>query len=82
MNEATSAALPGKVKRVLGIFIIMIAAGIILDSPATWVGTAGICVGAIMFAWGMTEAQPRAGAEDTCLSESPHSPTYPTERSL
>jgi len=48
----------GKEKRVLGTFVLMIGAGIVLESAAWWVGVLLMTVGAAALVWGGLEARP------------------------
>ena len=51
--------LAGKGKRVVGTFVLMVGAGVILDSHLFWLGIAIALVGALGLAWGALEARPR-----------------------
>ncbi|MFQ5666039.1 MAG: hypothetical protein ACE5I7_06360 [Candidatus Binatia bacterium] len=53
MASPVPAALAGKAKRVGGTFVLMIGAGIMLDTHAVWVGVPLMVVGATVFGWGM-----------------------------
>lgn len=53
------AELSGKGKRVLGTFVLMVGAGVILDSHVLWLGVSIMIVGAIGFMWGILETHPR-----------------------
>jgi len=57
---AQTTELAGKAKRVVGIFVLMVGAGIVLDSSATWAGTVIMLIGMAFFVWGVAEAWPRA----------------------
>jgi len=48
----------GKEKRVLGTFVLMIGAGIVLESAAWWAGVLLMTVGAVVLVWGGLEARP------------------------
>jgi len=64
--------LTGKERRVLGVFILMVGAGIILDSDAVWLGTLGVLAGAALLVWGMIAARPHEAASPAApLAESP-----------
>jgi threonine/homoserine/homoserine lactone efflux protein len=52
--------LAGKAKRVLGTFVLMVGAGIVLDSSAGWAGTVIMLIGVAFLIWGLAEAWPRA----------------------
>jgi len=54
--------LPGKGKRVVGIFVLMVGAGAILDDRAFWIGTGIMLVGAAAFIWGALETRRPAAA--------------------
>jgi hypothetical protein len=57
---AQSTELAGKAKRVVGIFVLMVGAGVVLDSSAAWAGTVIMLIGMAFFIWGVAEARPRA----------------------
>ena len=57
---AQTTELAGKAKRVVGIFVLMAGAGIVLDSSAGWAGTVIMLIGIAFFIWGVAEARPRA----------------------
>jgi hypothetical protein len=52
--------LAGKAKRVVGTFVLMVGAGIVLDSSAGWAGTITMLIGMALFIRGVVEAWPRA----------------------
>jgi len=72
----------GKAKRVVGIFVLMVGAGIVLDSSAGWVGTVLMLIGIVFFIWGVAEAWQRAAV--TRLERDSHvtAATRPTESNL
>jgi hypothetical protein len=49
----------GKAKRVVGTFVFMVGAGIVLDSSAAWPGTVIMLIGMVLFIWGVAAAFPR-----------------------
>ena len=53
--------LTGKAKRVVGVFVFMAGAGIVLDSPAIWVGAAIMLGGVAAFLWGIADTRVREG---------------------
>jgi hypothetical protein len=59
---AQTTELAGKAKRVVGIFVLMVGAGIVLDSSAGWAGTVIVLIGMAFFIRGVAEAWPRATA--------------------
>ena len=76
-----TAALAGKAKRVLGFFVAMLGAGIVLDSPAAWIGAVIMLAGVAFFVWGAAEARQRATA--TLPEPDSHAAaTRPTEGNL
>ena len=75
--------LAGKGKRVIGSFVLMIGAGVILDSHVLWVGVAIMLIGALAFIWGLLAARPGGLAlPQSGLPESTPIPTQPTESQL
>ncbi len=48
--------LAGKAKRVVGTFVLMVGAGIVLESSAGWAGTMIMLVGMALFIWGVAAA--------------------------
>jgi hypothetical protein len=64
--DATAMALAGKGKRVIGVFTLMIGAGLILESAAVWVGGLIALTGTLVFVWGIIEAH--AGASATAAA--------------
>jgi hypothetical protein len=56
-----SVDLAGKAKRVVGTFVLMVGAGVVLDRWAAWAGTVVMLVGIIVFVWGIAEAWARDG---------------------
>ena len=59
MRDQSTADGTGKAKRVAGVFVFMIGAGMILDLHAMWIGVPLSFVGAVIFVWGLI--QPRLG---------------------
>lgn len=57
--ELTPLELAGKAKRVVGVFVLMIGAGILLDTHAVWIGLPILAMGVVAFAWGMVETRSR-----------------------
>jgi len=53
VSDPLPADLPGKGKRVVGVFLFMIGASVILDTHLMWVGLPLLAVGTALFAWGM-----------------------------
>ncbi len=51
--------LTGKAKRVVGVFVFMSGAGIVLDSRAIWVGAAIMLAGVAAFLWGIVHTRVR-----------------------
>jgi hypothetical protein len=51
--------LAGKGKRVTGVFILMIGAGLILESSAVRLGSLITLIGTVTFVWGLIEARTR-----------------------
>lgn len=84
MPEAeNSVDLAGKAKRVVGTFVLMVGAGVVLDSWAAWAGTVFMLIGMIVFVWGIAEAW----ARDTVTRPEPENhataaATKPTESNL
>ena len=60
LEGAQSTELAGKAKRVVGFFVLMVGSGIVLDSSASWPGTAIMMIGMAFFIWGVAGARPRA----------------------
>ncbi len=42
----------GKDKRVLGVFVLMLGAGLILETSARWLGSLVVLSGVAVFTWG------------------------------
>ena len=80
MRELATSSDRGKVKRVFGIFVFMIGAGIILDSSALWVGAILMSVGFVLLGWGLVEARPivEPGASGAMPASAPTA-SCPTE---
>jgi protein-S-isoprenylcysteine O-methyltransferase Ste14 len=57
---AQTTVLAGKAKRVVGFFVAMVGAGIVLDSSAGWTGAVIMLAGLALFIWGVAAAKPRA----------------------
>ena len=55
--------LAGKGKRVAGTFLLMLGAGILLESTLQWIGGAVMLAGAAAFVRGLLDARPRAAAQ-------------------
>ena len=83
VREPMPREITGKVKRVLGIFTLMVGAGIVLESAALWAGTIVMVAGMGTFLWGIAGARPKETAA-VRESESPPTPatTRPTESRL
>jgi hypothetical protein len=80
MRELATSSDRGKVKRVFGIFLLMIGAGVILDSSALWVGATLMSVGLAMLGWGLVEARPIVVPSASCsMPESAPTASCPTE---
>jgi hypothetical protein len=77
VGDAAATALAGKGKRVGGVFLFMIGAGIILDTHAMWLGLPVLLIGAALFVRGMREA--RLGARIT-FAASPRNAEPETQR--
>ncbi len=56
---AVQRELAGKAKRVVGVFVFMSGAGIVLDSRAVWVGAAIMLGGVAAFLWGIADTRVR-----------------------
>lgn len=54
----------GKEKRVMGTFVLMVGAGIVLESPIWWAGAVLMVLGAAALVWGGIETRPRAPQPD------------------
>jgi len=76
VRELDTSSYRGKVKRVFGIFVFMIGAGMILDSSALWVGAILMSVGFVLLGWGLVDARPIVERTSCSMPES-----APTERS-
>jgi predicted tellurium resistance membrane protein TerC len=57
MADTRAPELPGKGKRVAGVFLFMIGASIVLDTHALWLGMPTLACGAAVFAWGVAETR-------------------------
>jgi hypothetical protein len=67
------APLRGKLQRVLGTFVYMLGAGIILECSAAWTGAAVMLAGAAAAGWGMLASAPArtlTGSSDGVPSDS------------
>jgi len=66
----------GRGKRVVGVFVLMVGAGAILDDHALWTGTALMLIGAVEFVRGALEARrPEPAVSHASAAESPESPS-------
>jgi hypothetical protein len=54
--------IAGKGKRVTGTFLLMLGAGVVLESTRRWMGGAIMLAGATAFLRGLLEARPRSAA--------------------
>jgi hypothetical protein len=59
MADAVLAASGGKGKRVVGTFVLMIGAGIILDARAVWLGLPLMAGGGAALLWGLIDLRMR-----------------------
>ncbi len=50
---APTPPMPGKAQRVVGTFVLMIGAGLILDVGLVWGGVPLMLIGGVLFAWGV-----------------------------
>ncbi len=74
MSDPLRPDLAGKGKRVAGVFVVMIAASVILDTHALWIGAPVLGAGVALFAWGLAEArasEPLAAPVRDAPTESP-----------
>ena len=65
MSDEAATAVAGKGKRVVGTFIVMIGAGMILDAHVLWIGGPVMLAGALLLAWGGVEIQGAQAATST-----------------
>jgi hypothetical protein len=78
-----SVSLAGKAKRVVGTFVLMVGAGLVLDSWAAWPGTVLMLIGIIVFVWGIVEAwAPGTVTRHEPENHAPTAATRPTENNL
>jgi len=69
MPEPSPPELRGKAQRVIGFFVFMIGAGLLLETRAAWAGTSVALLGVGLFVWGVLETRPRAtGATPASVS--------------
>jgi hypothetical protein len=61
--------LAGKSQRVIGTFVFMIGAGLVLESHAGWLGTGLMIAGAALVGWGLLAAPPRRVETDAARAE-------------
>lgn len=52
----------GKQRRVLGVFVLMLGAGIVLETSARWLGALVLLSGVAALAWGALDLRPRGQA--------------------
>ena len=83
LGGAVRPELADRAKRVVGVFVFMVGAGIVLDSGARWIGTAIMVVGVTAFIWGI--AAPRLRERLAVHEHEGHASaaaTHPTEGHL
>lgn len=56
MHDVAPVWNTGKEKRVTGVFVFMLGAGLLLETRAAWLGTLVMLCGATVFLWGMITA--------------------------
>ncbi len=56
MSDVASVRSSGKEKRVTGVFVFMLGAGLFLETRAAWLGTLVMLCGGTDFLWGMIAA--------------------------
>ena len=62
MPELARQELLGKEKRVLGVFVLMLGAGIVLETSVRWLGAVLLLSGAACLVWGALDLRPRRRA--------------------
>ena len=60
MPDETTTELAAKGRRVIGTFVAMLGAGMIVDAHVMWIGVPVMLIGAVLVAWGLVA--PRAHA--------------------
>jgi hypothetical protein len=57
MDDVAPPSNTGKEKRVIGVFVFMLGAGLFLETRLAWLGTLVMLCGAAVFLWGLIAAR-------------------------
>jgi len=82
MADSDTTAQAGKGKRVAGTFLLMLGAGIVLESPLQGVGSAILLAGAAFLVRGLLNARPHAAHAPATVQVAPVSIDPQTEGRL
>jgi hypothetical protein len=64
-------SIAAREKRGLGVFVLLLGAGLILDAASVWTGSLLMVFGLIVFAWGMSQSDRAPEAAQAVASHLP-----------